>query len=169
MRKSKRISFRGKKVLIWSSFVENVYNISEELEDLGAVFIRGDVPTSENSEEGYLNSVIFEDASTDEMKTREERIQKFKTDESCMVLVANPSAAGKGSSLHDVCHNAIYIDRTFHATEFMQSMDRIHRYGLDQQGDVICQAFNHNRDSNLRELDRPDGTRKPRQEDAGNV
>jgi len=137
--RARELASEGKKVLIWSSFVENVYNISEELEDLGAVFIRGDVPTSENSEEGYLNSVIFEDASTDEMKTREERIQKFKTDESCMVLVANPSAAGEGISLHDVCHNAIYIDRTFHATEFMQSMDRIHRYGLDQQGDVICQ------------------------------
>jgi hypothetical protein len=40
--------------------------------------------------------------------------------------------------LHHVCHHAIYIDRTFHATEFMQSMDRIHRYGKDSDGNIIC-------------------------------
>ena len=51
---------------------------------------------------------------------------------------ANPAAAGEGISLHTVCHHAIYVDRSFNATEFMQSMDRIHRYGLDEYGNVIC-------------------------------
>ena len=39
---------------------------------------------------------------------------------------------------NSVYHNAIYVDRMFNATEFMQSMDRIHRYGLDSEGKVIC-------------------------------
>ena len=56
-----------------------------------------------------------------------------------MVMIANPAAAGEGISLHDVCHHAIYVDRIFNATHFMQSMDRIHRYGKDGNGDIICQ------------------------------
>lgn len=58
-----------------------------------------------------------------------------------MVLVANPAAAGEGISLHDVCHHAIYVDRYFDARAFMQSMDRIHRYGKDDQGNIICQRY----------------------------
>ena len=58
-----------------------------------------------------------------------------------MVLVANPAAAGEGISLHDVCHHSIYIDRNFDAREFMQSLDRIHRYGKNSDGEVICQKY----------------------------
>lgn len=32
--------------------------------------------------------------------------------------------------MHKVCHNAIYIERSFNAAHFIQSKDRIHRYGL---------------------------------------
>jgi SNF2 family DNA or RNA helicase len=135
--RARELVAEGKKVLIWSSFIENVSLIASELDDLGAVYIRGDVPTSDFTEAGY--SERFQSTKSDDVETtREERIRKFKDDDSCMVLVANPSAAGEGISLHDVCHHAIYVDRTFHATEFMQSMDRIHRYGRDENGDIIC-------------------------------
>ena len=33
--------------------------------------------------------------------------------------------------MHKVCHNAIYIERSFNAAHFIQSKDRIHRYGLN--------------------------------------
>jgi len=137
--KARKLASEGKKVLIWSSFVENVELIAEELEDLGAVYIRGDVPTidNENSEDNY-NSNYTRTLTDGEEETREFRIDKFKNDENCMVMVANPAAAGEGISLHHVCHHAIYVDRTFHATEFMQSMDRIHRYGKDSDGNIIC-------------------------------
>ena len=137
--KARKLASEGKKVLIWSSFVENVELIAEELEDLGAVYIRGDVPTidNENSEDNY-NANYTQIISDSEEETREFRIDKFKNDDNCMVMVANPAAAGEGISLHHVCHHAIYIDRTFHATEFMQSMDRIHRYGKDSDGNIIC-------------------------------
>ena len=138
-KKARELASEGKKVLIWSSFVENVELIADELSDLGAVYIRGDVPTidNENSEDNY-NSAYFQSFSDDEEETREARIHRFKNDDECMVMVANPAAAGEGISLHHVCHHAIYVDRTFHATEFMQSMDRIHRYGKDSNGDIIC-------------------------------
>ena len=123
-------------MLIWTSFVDNVALISEELSDLGAVYIRGDVPTEDGKDDPFKD---YATVSDEEEETREHRINRFKTDENCMVMVANPAAAGEGISLHDVCHHAIYVDRTFHATQFMQSMDRIHRYGMDSVGDIICQ------------------------------
>lgn len=45
-------------------------------------------------------------------------------------MVANPAAACEGISLHTVCQNAIYVDRTFNAAHYLQSEDRIHRLGL---------------------------------------
>jgi SNF2 family DNA or RNA helicase len=133
--RARQLASEGKKVLIWSNFVGNVSIISDELEDLGAVFIRGDVPTEESWEEAYY----VQEEQEEEEETREQKIRRFKEDEDCMVLVANPAAAGEGISLHDVCHHAIYVDRTFNATQFMQSMDRIHRYGKDSEGEIICQ------------------------------
>jgi hypothetical protein len=46
------------------------------------------------------------------------------------VLLANPAATSEGISLHDVCHDAVYLDRTFNAGQYLQSVDRIHRLGL---------------------------------------
>ena len=45
-------------------------------------------------------------------------------------MVANPAAACEGISLHMICRNAIYVDRTFNAAHYLQSEDRIHRLGL---------------------------------------
>ncbi len=47
-----------------------------------------------------------------------------------MVLLSNPATLGEGISLHQVCHDAIYVDRDFMAGRFLQSLDRIHRLGL---------------------------------------
>jgi hypothetical protein len=33
-------------------------------------------------------------------------------------------------SLHKVCQHAIYLERSFNAAHFIQSMDRIHRQGM---------------------------------------
>jgi len=138
--RARELAAEGKKVLIWSTFVNNVELIAAELEDLGALFIRGDVQTEEFDPNSYFHN-LGQNVSEDEELTREERIYEFKTNDDCMVLVANPAAAGEGISLHDVCHHAIYVDRNFDAREFMQSMDRIHRYGKDSDGDVICQKY----------------------------
>ena len=62
--------------------------------------------------------------------TREGIIRQFHRDPRRMVLVANPAAGGEGISLHQVCHNAIYIGRTYNAAHYLQSRDRIHRLGL---------------------------------------
>jgi SNF2 family DNA or RNA helicase len=108
------LASQGEKCVIWSAFVENVETISRRLKCIGADYIHGGV-----------------DAGSDEQwDTREGKILRFHDDPNAFVLVANPAACAEGISLHTVCHNAIYVDRTYNAAQFLQSQDRIHRLGL---------------------------------------
>lgn len=104
-----------RKVLIWTGFIMNILSLEELLADEGAVVLYGAVPTG----------------SADDPETREGRIRRFHEDPTCQVMVANPAAAGEGISLHQACHHAIYLDRSFNAAHYLQSVDRIHRLGLD--------------------------------------
>ncbi len=114
LRRARQLSRGGHKVLIWSSFVRNVEYLSSRLADLGAVYIHGGVDAG----------------SDDDDESREGKIKLFHDDPSVRVMVANPAAASEGISLHRVCHHAIYLDRTFNAAHYLQSEDRIHRFGL---------------------------------------
>src|SRR5207302_3988173 len=97
-------------------FVRNVEYVTERLADLGALYIHGGVDAGDE----------------DDDETREGKIRLFHDDDSRRILVANPAAASEGVSLHRVCHHAIYLDRTFNAAHYLQSVDRIHRLGLPQ-------------------------------------
>jgi SNF2 family DNA or RNA helicase len=112
--RARQLARQGKKSLIWTSFVSNVELIAERLADLGAVYIHGGVDAGDESDED----------------TREGKIKAFHDDPRIKVMVANPAAASEGISLHTVCQNAIYVDRTFNAAHYLQSEDRIHRLGL---------------------------------------
>lgn len=114
LHRARELARRGEKVLIWSSFRHNVEYIADSLQDLGAVYIHGGVDAGDEDDDG----------------TREGKIKLFHDDENVRVMVANPAAASEGVSLHTVCHHALYLDRTFNAAHFLQSMDRIHRLGL---------------------------------------
>jgi SNF2 family DNA or RNA helicase len=110
------LAAEGKKVIIWSQFVENVELLTERLKDIGADYIHGGVDAGDE----------------DENDTREWKIKEFHDNPNKMVLVANPAAASEGISLHKVCQYAIYLDRSFNAAYYLQSEDRIHRLGLRQ-------------------------------------
>ncbi len=114
LKKARHLAHEGEKILIWSSFVRNVEYIAERLADLGAVYIHGGVDAGDE----------------DDDETREGKIKLFHDNPNVQVMVANPAAAGEGVSLHRVCHHAIYLDRTFNAAHYLQSEDRIHRFGL---------------------------------------
>lgn len=127
LRRARELAREGKKVLIWSSFRHNVEFIAASLQDLSAVFIHGSVDAGDDDDDG----------------TREGRIKLFHDDPNVRVMVANPAAASEGVSLHAICHHALYLDRTFNAANFLQSMDRIHRLGLSPDQDttieiVVC-------------------------------
>lgn len=104
------------KVLVWSYFVRNIQLLERLLKDYNPVSIYGGVPTGSDEDEN----------------NREGRIRKFHEDNSCKIMIANPQACGEGISLHRVCHYAIYLDRNFNAAYYLQSIDRIHRLGLDK-------------------------------------
>jgi SNF2 family DNA or RNA helicase len=104
----------GDKVVIWTIFTDTIRSLASALADLNPVVLYGGVPSGS-------------DLDPD---TREGRIRRFHLDSSCSALIANPAAAGEGISLHTVCHNAIYADRSYVSTHYLQSIDRIHRLGL---------------------------------------
>jgi SNF2 family DNA or RNA helicase len=121
--RTRQLAKAGKKVLIWSSFVENVEILAQRLTELGALFIHGGVDTGDEEDDD----------------TREGKIRRFHFDPSVRVLIANPAAASEGISLHTICHHAIYIDRTFNAAHYLQSEDRIHRFGLSSDQETIIE------------------------------
>lgn len=76
--------------------------------------------------------VEHEGMDEDELLITRERIVKAFQSPNCSfkVIIANPFAVAESISLHKACHNAIYVERSFNAAHFLQSKDRIHRYGL---------------------------------------
>jgi len=106
----------GRKTLVWTNFVGNFKALSHLLAPHEPATVHGAVPPSADP--------------TSEVVTRDSELARFRTDDSCTVLIANPAAMSEGVSLHDTCHDAIYADRTFNAGQYLQSLDRIHRLGL---------------------------------------
>jgi len=104
----------GKKIVVWVPFTSTIEKLALELADLGSRKLYGATPTG----------------SITEIGTREQIIAEFHESADCNVLIANPAAGGEGISLHKVCHHALYVGRTFNATHYMQSRDRINRLGL---------------------------------------
>lgn len=107
---------QGRKTLIWSNFVRNLQTLERMLAVYQPAIIYGGIPS--------------EFADPNAVRTREGELARFRTDTACTVLLANPAAMSEGVSLHQVCHDAIYLDRTFNAGQYLQSIDRIHRLGL---------------------------------------
>lgn len=105
----------GKKTLVWSNFVRNLKLLRKQFAAYMPAVIHGGVPPI--APPGELS--------------RETEIGRFRNDPDCLVLLANPAAMSEGISLHHECHDAIYLDRTFNAGQYLQSVDRIHRLGLE--------------------------------------
>lgn len=106
----------GRKTLVWTNFVGNFEALSKLLAPHEPAKIHGSVPVNADP--------------TSEVITRDSELARFRSDDRCAVLIANPAAMSEGVSLHDACHDAIYADRTFNAGQYLQSLDRIHRLGL---------------------------------------
>lgn len=114
----------GGKVIVWACYIKNIEMLSKYLEGqgietrtlYGATPIAGDDLTEEDEEYSL---------------TREAIVKEFHNPNSSFkVIIANPFAVSESISLHKACHNAIYLERSFNAAHFLQSKDRIHRYGL---------------------------------------
>jgi SNF2 family DNA or RNA helicase len=94
----------GEKIIVWTSFTDNVDWIARELADFGAVRVHG--------KRSFLE--------------RDTAIKNFKLEKSCKVLVATPAAAKEGLTL-TVANHAVFYDRSFSLDDYLQAQDRIHR------------------------------------------
>jgi len=122
---ARELARKGQKTVIWTIFTGTIDSFVSSLADLNPVYIHGGVPSG----------------SASDPETREGKIRRFHEDKSCFVMVANPAAAGEGISLHKVCHNAIYADRSYVSTHYLQSIDRIHRLGLDPNQETNIHVY----------------------------
>lgn len=103
------------KVILWTNFVKNVDWLYEKYKDI------------------YGAEKIYGDTSEEERK----RIQsRFREDKECKLLVANPATAGEGLNLQSA-NTAIFVDRTFSKTHWLQAQDRIHRIGQHKKCEII--------------------------------
>jgi len=116
--KTQELIKSGKKVIIWSWFIENIRLLSHLLSEYHPLLLYGNIKPYENKED------------TDLEESRERNIKIFKERKDRPLIIANPAACGESISLHKHCHDAIYLDRNFNCGQFLQSMDRIHRVGL---------------------------------------
>ena len=136
VKRAEELINEGQKVLIWSSFVNNVHRLSERLKVYGADYIDGSVKSESN-----IDSDEDPDWGEEEQETREAKIRSFKENPNSMVLVANPAAAAESMSLHTVCNYALYLDRTYNAAHYLQSQKRIHRLSVDKEYQKYTEIF----------------------------
>lgn len=108
-----------RKTLVWTNFVRNIPALQRLLGRYEPAAIYGAIPSEVSDPKAAL--------------TREAELARFRDQKSaCMVLIANPAAMSEGVSLHKTAHDAVYLDRTFNAGQYLQSVDRIHRLGLEE-------------------------------------
>ena len=118
----RKIILSGEKVVIWTIFIRNIESLSNYLNNNGIPCrtLYGATPIADSSMDDDEYS-----------RTREGIVKDFHDKNSSFkVIIANPFAVAESISLHKACHNAIYLERSFNCAHFLQSKDRIHRYGL---------------------------------------
>jgi len=134
---AERLAAQGKKVLLWTIFTSTVHQLKDLLAHLNPALIYGQI--------GLGNE--------DDDESRQGQLRRFKTDPTCQVMIANPAAAAEGISLHLECHDAIYVDRSYNATHFLQSIDRIHRLGLPADVETTVYVMQNRLPSGLGSID----------------
>lgn len=102
---------QGQKIVVWTNYLGNVRELCERYKELGAAPFSGEVLPGD----------------------RERTVRAFQEEETPRILVAVPAAGGVGITL-TAAQTAVYLDKTWNAEHWMQSVDRIHRIG--QRGTV---------------------------------
>ena len=114
----------GEKVIVWTSFTENVNWLARELEQFGPVRVHGKMSHPD----------------------RADSISRFKRDDDVRVLIATPGAAKEGLTL-TVANHAIFYDRSFSLDDYLQAQDRIHRISQTKTCFVINLVADHTVDT----------------------
>lgn len=103
------------KVVVWTNFRRNIKELCERYKKYGARPFSGEVTPVD----------------------RDRYIKEFQSKESgSKVLVAVPAAGGVGITL-TAANTCVYIDKTWNAEHWLQSIDRVHRIGQTGTVSVI--------------------------------
>lgn len=109
---------KGEKLVIWSNYLVNIDELCERYKEFGALPFSGNVHPQD----------------------RQSAIQSFQDKQSKnRILVAVPAAGGVGITL-TAANTCVYVDRTWNAEHWLQSIDRVHRIG--QTGTVTIIVLN---------------------------
>jgi SNF2 family DNA or RNA helicase len=106
---------KNEKCIIWTTFTENVDELSKFLKPFGTCKVHGKL----NIEE------------------RNKSIDNFLHEDEKRILIATPGAAKEGLTL-TVANHAIFFDRSFSLDDYSQAQDRIHRISQTR----ICYVYN---------------------------
>ncbi|WP_285066190.1 DEAD/DEAH box helicase [Nosocomiicoccus ampullae] len=111
MNHSEQLIKDGRTIIIWCIFINTIEKVEKAMKEKGfrVAVIYGAIPTYE----------------------RERIITDFQNG-FYDVLITNPHTLGESVSLHNVSHDALYLEYSFNLTHMLQSRDRIHRLGLDE-------------------------------------
>ena len=107
--------------MIWCNFRNTLLKVEQMIESEFHV------------ESRRIDGSVAKDNRENKDDNKEKSIREFKTRDDMNVLIANPASLAEAVSLHKVCQQAIYVDRTYVATNWIQSKDRIHRIGSDAE------------------------------------
>lgn len=109
------IENKKKKIVIWSFYTHSLRTIFERYSKYNPVRYDGEVSSVEE---------------------RRKAISDFQSDDTTMLFVGNPAAAGAGITLHR-SHIAIYESMSNQAAHYLQSLDRIHRRGQTEKVEYV--------------------------------
>lgn len=111
---------RQEKIIIWCNFRGTLVKVQQMIEDDFGVEVR------------KIDGSIDKDDAVNPLVNKEKNLREFRTCNDVNVLIANPASLAESISLHEVCHRAIYVDRTYVATNWIQSKERIHRVNMPE-------------------------------------
>ena len=103
------------KAIVWTTFTENADWLARELKRFGSARVHGKLGIDE----------------------RNRNIRRFKTQDSCRLLIATPGSAKEGLTL-TVANYAFFFDRSLSLDDYLQAQDRIHRISQQKQ----CFVYN---------------------------
>jgi SNF2 family DNA or RNA helicase len=103
------IGGNGRKVVLWSYYVQTIQELLERYRRYSPVAVYGGV----------------------ELALRGEAVRRFQEDDEVKLLIGNPQAAGSGLTLTAAPY-AIYETVNWRYDLYAQSLDRIHRIGQDR-------------------------------------
>jgi len=102
------------KIIIWTSFVDNILVLKRRYKNYGALTLYGGM----------------------KIEDRNRVVEWFQKDPDYKVLIANPAAAKEGLTL-TAANYAVYLDRSFSSVDYIQSQDRIHRISQTKKCYII--------------------------------